>query len=79
MAFVFPSDVGRVTLSDAVNTMLSRPEGVVQYQYSGSDKTGVFQRSQLTGWVFVLGKSYPQGAKPQDIQSVGQGSPNSVS
>ena len=64
LIFVFPSDVGSVSLSDAVKAMLSRPEGVVHYQYSGSDKTAVFQRSQLTGWVFVLGKSYPPGAKP---------------
>ena len=64
LIFVFPSDVGSVTLSDAVKTMLSRPEGVVHYQYSGSDKTAVFQRSELTGWVFVLGKSYPPGVKP---------------
>jgi hypothetical protein len=64
LIFVFPSDVGSATLNDAVKTMLSRPEGVVHYQYSGSDKTAVFQRSQLTGWVFVLGKSYPPGVKP---------------
>jgi len=57
LIFVFPSDVGSSTLSDAVKTMLSRPEGVVNYRYAGSDKTALFQRSQLTGWVFVLGKS----------------------
>jgi methyl-accepting chemotaxis protein len=57
LIFVFPSDVGSSTLSDAVKTMLSRPEGVVDYRYAGSDKTALFQRSQLTGWVFVLGKS----------------------
>jgi methyl-accepting chemotaxis protein len=68
LIFVFPSDVGSVTLGDAVKTMLSRPEGVVHYQYSGSDKTAVFQRSQLTGWVFVLGKSYPSGVKPRDAR-----------
>jgi hypothetical protein len=68
LIFVFPSDVGSKTLSDAVKTMLSRPEGLVHYQYSGSDKTALFQRSQLTGWVFVLGKSYPPGARPQDLR-----------
>jgi len=30
----------------------------------GSDRTAVFARSQLTGWVFVLGKSYPPGVNP---------------
>ena len=64
LIFVFPSDVGSATLSDAVKTMLSRPEGAVHYQYSGSDRTAVFARSQLTGWVFVLGKSYPPGVNP---------------
>ena len=64
LIFVFPSDVGSATLSDAVKTMLSRPEGVVNYRYSGSDKTALFQHSQLTGWVFVLGKSHPAGVKP---------------
>lgn len=59
LIFVFPSDVGSPTLSDAVKTMLGQPEGVVHYQYSGSDKTALFQRSALTGWVFVLGKSHP--------------------
>jgi methyl-accepting chemotaxis protein len=64
LIFVFPSDVGSATLSDAVKTMLSRPEGVVNYRYSGSDKTALFQRSQLTGWIFVLGKSHPADVKP---------------
>jgi methyl-accepting chemotaxis protein len=64
LIFVFPSDVGSSTLSDAVKTMLARPEGVVDYRYAGSDKTALFQRSGLTGWVFVLGKSHPPGVKP---------------
>jgi hypothetical protein len=64
LIFVFPSDVGSPTLSDAVKSMLARPEGVVRYQYSGSDKTAAFQRSTLTGWVFVLGESHPSGATP---------------
>jgi methyl-accepting chemotaxis protein len=64
LIFVFPSDVGSPTLSDAVKTMLSKPEGVVEYVYSGSDKTAVFERSELTGWVFVLGKSPPPAVKP---------------
>jgi len=57
LIFVFPSDVGSSTLSDAVKTMLSRPEGVVTYRYAGSEKTALFQRSELTGWVFVLGRT----------------------
>jgi len=64
LIFAFPSDVGSPTLSDAVTTMLSRPEGVVRYRYAGSEKTALFQRSQLTGWVFVLGKSHPPDVSP---------------
>lgn len=62
LIFAFPSDVGSPTLRDAVGTMLGRPEGVVHYEYSGSDKTAVFKHSALTGWVLVLGKSYPMAA-----------------
>jgi len=65
LIFVFPSDVGSATLSDAVKTMLSRPEGVVDYRYAGSDRTALFVRSQLTGWVFVLGKSHGASALTQ--------------
>jgi hypothetical protein len=64
LIFVFPSDVGSPTLGDAVKTMLSRPEGVVRYTYSGSERTAVFRRSTLTGWVFVLGKSHAPAVKP---------------
>ena len=61
---MFPSDVGSPTLGDAVKAMLSKREGVVAYVYSGSDKTAVFERSALTGWVFVLGKSHSPAVKP---------------
>jgi methyl-accepting chemotaxis protein len=64
LIFVFPSDVGSSTLNDAVKTMLSRPEGAVHYRYAGSERTALFQRSPLTGWVFVLGKAHSPGVKP---------------
>ena len=64
LIFVFPSDVGSPTLSDAVKSMLARPEGVVHYEYAGSDKTAVFQRSALTGWTLVLGKAHPARVRP---------------
>lgn len=64
LIFMFPSDVGSSTLSDAVKTMLSRPEGVVHYRYAGTERTALFQRSELTGWVFVLGKSHPPRDQP---------------
>lgn len=52
--FGFPSDIGSKTLKDAVQDMLSRPEGVVRYEFHG-EKIVVFKRSQLTGWVFAIG------------------------
>jgi methyl-accepting chemotaxis protein len=58
LIFVFPSDVGGPTLGAAVKTMLSQPEGIVRYHYAGRDKTALYQRSALTGWVFVLGKAH---------------------
>lgn len=64
LIFVFPSDVGSPTLSDAVKTMLGKPEGVVRYEYSGTARTAAFERSSLTGWVLVLGKSHHAGAVP---------------
>jgi methyl-accepting chemotaxis protein len=64
LIFVFPSDVGSPTLSDAVRTMLTRPEGVVHYEYGGSDKTAMFGRSALTGWTLVLGKAHPARVRP---------------
>jgi hypothetical protein len=64
LIFAFPSDVGSPTLAEAVKTMLAQPDGVVEYQFSGSDRTAEFERSPLTGWVFVLGKSHPPAVKP---------------
>lgn len=64
LIFVFPSDVGSPTLSDAVKTMLARPEGVVHYEYGGSDKSALFERSPLTGWTLVLGKAHPARVTP---------------
>ena len=59
LIFAFPSDVGSATLKDAVQTMLSQAEGVVHYQYEGTDRTALFTRSPLTGWTYVLGKAQP--------------------
>ena len=55
LIFAFPSDMGDKSLKSAVHTMLSKPKGVVNYMFRGQAKTVLFQRSKLTGWVFVLG------------------------
>jgi len=64
LIFAFPSDVGSPTLATAVQEMLSKPEGVVEYTYAGSEKTAVFERSEVTGWIFVVGKTHPPALKP---------------
>ena len=64
LIFAFPSDIGSPTLADAVKVMLSKPEGVVDYQYAGNDRTALFERSALTGWIFVLGKAHVQAVRP---------------
>ena len=64
LIFAFPSDVGSPTLADAVKIMLAKPEGVVEYNYGGSGRTALFERSELTGWVLVLGKVHPAAVKP---------------
>lgn len=57
LMFEFPSEQGSETLSGAVKEMLSKPEGVVHYQFRGSARVAVFEASKPTGWVFVLGHS----------------------
>lgn len=59
LIFEFPSEQGSPTLSDAVKQMLTEPRGVVHYHFGGSYRTAVFERSPLTGWVFVLGLAQP--------------------
>ncbi len=56
LIFQFPSDIGDQSLKAAVQTMLSAPEGVVNYTFRGSHRTAIFVKSEATGWVFVLGK-----------------------
>ena len=59
LLFAFPSDMGSKSLKNAVKEMLSKNEGTVHYEFFG-EKTVVFKRSPLTGWVFAMG--YVQGA-----------------
>jgi methyl-accepting chemotaxis protein len=54
LMFQYPSDLGDQTLKAAVATMLSREDGQVDYDYAGSHRVAVFQRSPATGWTFVL-------------------------
>lgn len=54
--FQFPSDMGDNSLKSAVQVILSQPRGVVKYRFAGTDRTAIFDTSQLTGWHFVLAR-----------------------
>ncbi|MEJ2696207.1 MAG: cache domain-containing protein [Candidatus Sulfobium sp.] len=54
LLFAYPSDMGSRTLRDSVAEMLSKPEGEVKYDFYG-ERTVVYRRSPLTGWVYALG------------------------
>lgn len=52
--FAFPSDMGSTTLRNTVQEMLAKQQGSLSYEFHGQ-KSVVFSKSRLTGWVFVLG------------------------
>jgi hypothetical protein len=54
LLFAYPSDMGSKSLEKTVGEMLSKPEGVVTYDFYG-ERTVVFKKFPLTGWVFVIG------------------------
>jgi hypothetical protein len=54
LLFAYPSDMGSKSLAKTVGEMLARPEGEVTYDFYG-ERSVVFKKFPLTGWVFVLG------------------------
>jgi hypothetical protein len=52
--FQYPSEVGDASLKSAVATMLSQPRGSVEYRFGGTSRTAIFNKSDVTGWRFVL-------------------------
>jgi hypothetical protein len=54
LLFGYPSDMGSKSLTKTVRDMLAEPEGVVTYDFYG-ERTVVFKKAPLTGWVFALG------------------------
>ncbi|MEW6601277.1 MAG: cache domain-containing protein [Nitrospirota bacterium] len=54
LLFAYPSDMGSKSLTKSVGEMLSRPEGVVTYDFYG-ERTVVYKKLPLTGWVFAIG------------------------
>jgi len=54
LMFQFPSDIGDASLKAAVATILSTGEGVTEYTFRGTRRTALFNKSEATGWHFVL-------------------------
>ena len=54
LLFAYPSDMGSKSLAKTVDVMLSTPEGEVTYDFYG-ERSVVFRKSPLTGWVFAVG------------------------
>ncbi|MGE5174430.1 MAG: cache domain-containing protein [Betaproteobacteria bacterium] len=54
LLFAYPSDMGSKSLAKTVNQMLAGPEGAVTYDFYG-ERTVVFKKFPLTGWVYVIG------------------------
>lgn len=54
LIFEFANQLGSPTLTEAVGRMLTEPEGTVRYQFQGAERTAIFRRSEITGWVYIL-------------------------
>ena len=54
LLFAYPSDMGSKSLAKTVEEMLVKPEGEVTYDFYG-ERSVVFKKFPLTGWVFVIG------------------------
>ena len=52
--FHYPSDMGDPSLDAAVKEILGKQSGVVTYSLLGKERTGLFTKSNLTDWHFVL-------------------------
>ena len=54
LLFEYPSDMGSKSLAERVREMLSKPEGIVHYDFRGK-KTVLYKKGPLTGWTFAVG------------------------
>jgi len=50
----FAAELGSPSLADAVKEMLAKSEGEVRYAFEGAERTAIFRRSTVTGWVYAL-------------------------
>ena len=63
LLFAYPSDMGSKSLEKTVGQMLAEPEGVVTYDFYG-ERTVVFKKFPLTGWVYVIGVVTGKAGQP---------------
>ena len=54
LLFEFTTEFGSATLDEAVKEMLAKPAGIVHYEFENAERTAIFKRSDLIGWVFAL-------------------------
>lgn len=54
LLFEFAQQLGSPSLAEAVKEMLTKPEGVVHYDFEGAPRQAIFKRSSATGWVYAL-------------------------
>lgn len=54
--FVNPFDLDEPELHRAIQEMLSREEGVVNYRFQGQRRTVLYRRSHVTGWWYAFGR-----------------------
>lgn len=55
LLFAYPSDMGSPSLKEKTQEMLSKRDGVVNYDFQGK-RTVVFKKYPVTGWTFALGR-----------------------
>jgi methyl-accepting chemotaxis protein len=55
LLFAYPSDMGSPSLKEKTREMLSKRDGVVNYDFQGK-RTVVFKKYPVTGWTFALGR-----------------------
>lgn len=54
LLFEFAKKLGSPSLTEAVEEMLTKPEGIVHYEFQGVKRTAIYKRSEVTGWIFAL-------------------------
>jgi methyl-accepting chemotaxis protein len=54
LLFEFAAQLEGGSLKAAVAEMLSKPEGLVHYEFQGAQRQAIFKRSKVSGWVYAL-------------------------